>query len=677
MTAMRRLVILILLTVLVSACGPRIGGKPRVLLIGIDGISWDLLQVMIKAGELPNFARLQTAGAWGVLESEAPVPPASIWVSIATGRTAADHHVIAPIGYDAAKKILREPERDSSALWEIATARGIPAGVIGWPGSAPVPAPVRVAIDDLAFYRGLGLAVRPAGPTLAVPEIDDRISPFAKEAPADTILNVRLAAAALEQVPQLAKKYWPRVRVLAVFLDGANSARHYASAAAAWGAPLTEPAFGVLSRQHLRRLDAALGKLLDLADARTLVMVAGDDASFGPTRSPQDVFAHPIHGLAAVSGPGIAAGVRMENPTVLDFVPMALAHLGLPLSRQMAGRPFPEAWAAGPPETGWVEGHDVYFRCPYPAEEPVQNKQVARRLARLAAGAVLDQPPFNARNVYALELLRQGTVQGALAEASRDDQQNPVGQYLIGEARLLLSNPQVALQNFRQAIEILGDDPPAGERLLVALAAEAAARTWLELAEPDAAETELRTARRFAADAPEIGELTVLIRAAQGRMEEAEQAAREMLADHPRNAALWLALGEARRQAGDVEGAREAFEKAVDSVAEPAPEAHRALGLMAVGREDWPAAIRHLTETVRFDPADAYAWFQLAQAYGRTGENDERQAALLACLRADPRTTEAWSAWRLLAEAEGETREAARLLAAARESIADRLLDFE
>lgn len=674
---MRRLILFFMLALLLTGCGPRVGGKPRVLLIGLDGVSWDLLNVMIKAGELPNFARLQENGAWGVLESEAPVPPMSIWATIATGRTAADHHVIGPIVYDAVNKVLLEPERESSAIWEIAAAEGIPAGVIGWPGSAPVPEPVRVAVDDLAYYRGLGLPVRQEGEVLTLPTGETPPSPFAKEAPVGAALNVRLAAAALEQTPVLAKKYWPRVRVLAVFLDGANSARHYAGATAALSGAPAEPEFGVLSRQHLRRLDAAVGQLLDLADAHTLIMVASDDASYAPTRSPDTGFAHPIHGLAAVAGPGIAAGVRMENPTVLDFVPMALVYLGLPLAEQMAGRPFPEAWEDEPPDTGWTASHDTYFRRNYPEEGPLRDKLVAARLARLAAEASPDRPPFTARNVYALELLQEGKVLAALGEAQRDDQRNPVSQYLIGEIRLLQSNLSVALQNFQQAVESLGSDPPPDQRVLAVLASEAAARAYLESSEPEAAEAALQIARRLEADNPIVSELLVTIRTAQGRTAEAEQTALEALAKEPQDAALWLALGEIRQRAGNSEGAAEAFEKAISSAKEPLPAAHRALGLSAVAREDWPTAIRHLSEATRREPADSYAWFQLAQAYGRTGENDEQQAALLACLRADAETTEAWAAWRLLAEADGETREASRLLAAARESIAQRLLDFE
>ena len=44
----------------------------RVLTIGLDGATWDVLGRWIEDGTLPNLARLRNTGAWGTLSSSIP-----------------------------------------------------------------------------------------------------------------------------------------------------------------------------------------------------------------------------------------------------------------------------------------------------------------------------------------------------------------------------------------------------------------------------------------------------------------------------------------------------------------------------------------------------------------------------------------------------------------------------
>ncbi|HZO75438.1 MAG TPA: alkaline phosphatase family protein [Ktedonobacteraceae bacterium] len=72
----------------------------RVLLFGIDGLAFCVLDPMIERGLLPNFARVRNEGAWGILRSTTPpmTPPA--WMSIATGLLPAGHGVYDFWGYE-------------------------------------------------------------------------------------------------------------------------------------------------------------------------------------------------------------------------------------------------------------------------------------------------------------------------------------------------------------------------------------------------------------------------------------------------------------------------------------------------------------------------------------------------------------------------------------------------
>ncbi len=49
-------------------------GNGRLLIIGLDGATWTVLEPWLKDGSLPNLAKLRTNGCWGELRSTFPSP---------------------------------------------------------------------------------------------------------------------------------------------------------------------------------------------------------------------------------------------------------------------------------------------------------------------------------------------------------------------------------------------------------------------------------------------------------------------------------------------------------------------------------------------------------------------------------------------------------------------------
>src|SRR5262249_43256483 len=80
----------------------------RSIVIGLDGASWNVLDILLDGGGLPNLARLREQGSSGVLESCVPFFNTPAWTSLMTGSTPANHGV-----YDAL--VLREDGRLSGA----------------------------------------------------------------------------------------------------------------------------------------------------------------------------------------------------------------------------------------------------------------------------------------------------------------------------------------------------------------------------------------------------------------------------------------------------------------------------------------------------------------------------------------------------------------------------------
>ena len=53
--------------------------SPKVLLIGIDAATWDVLMPLVKQGKVPNIARLMKEGVYGELESIEPMMSPVVW----------------------------------------------------------------------------------------------------------------------------------------------------------------------------------------------------------------------------------------------------------------------------------------------------------------------------------------------------------------------------------------------------------------------------------------------------------------------------------------------------------------------------------------------------------------------------------------------------------------------
>ena len=58
----------------------------KVLVLGLDGATWDLLMPLAREGFLPNLSRLIASGTYGELESSTPPITAPAWASFATGK---------------------------------------------------------------------------------------------------------------------------------------------------------------------------------------------------------------------------------------------------------------------------------------------------------------------------------------------------------------------------------------------------------------------------------------------------------------------------------------------------------------------------------------------------------------------------------------------------------------
>ncbi len=62
----------------------------KIIVIGLDGGSWTLLQPWINEGILPNFRKLMEKGVWGPFMSTFPPGTIPAWPAMLTGRKPED-----------------------------------------------------------------------------------------------------------------------------------------------------------------------------------------------------------------------------------------------------------------------------------------------------------------------------------------------------------------------------------------------------------------------------------------------------------------------------------------------------------------------------------------------------------------------------------------------------------
>ena len=116
----------------------------RVLVIGLDGVTFDLLGPWIEAGELPNLQRLMQQGAWGKLRSTLPPISSSSWSSFVTGVNPGKHGLVDFVypGADSYKvTMVNATSRRTRALWNWLNDAGYKVGLLGIPTTYP-PEPV-------------------------------------------------------------------------------------------------------------------------------------------------------------------------------------------------------------------------------------------------------------------------------------------------------------------------------------------------------------------------------------------------------------------------------------------------------------------------------------------------------------------------------------------------------
>ena len=351
------------------------------VVIGIDGATWDVINPMIEAGELPNFKKLRDDGAWGALTTIGPMVSPVVWTTFVTGRFPRDHGIL-DFTYPyqpGPSRPVQSNQRQVPAIWNVASEAQQKVSVVGYFGSFPAESINGVLISDRA-KQDIDGSMTPEdaldGAKQELQALDDAdvrnqlwerylkwdYKPVKKrdvdpENPyflANKIVDARLdhqiisdeyVARASEFL--LGQQSWDVFISYFRLVDHASHAlwRYYDDSD--WDEstdPLLKEVFADVIPETYRYSDEVLGRLLAKAPENANILVISDHG-FGSATGPYRVAPkmkklltgnHRRDGLFLAHGPAFQKG-RVRDINTLEVMPLMLALSNLPLSDQLPG----------------------------------------------------------------------------------------------------------------------------------------------------------------------------------------------------------------------------------------------------------------------------------------------------------------------------------------------------
>jgi len=366
----------------------------KVFLIGVDGATWDIIDPMIKKGELKNFKRLIDSGVRGNMQTFLPTDSPILWTSISTGKKPEKHGIKSfilvsfagvsqplqdfmqrgmfdKLRYMSFTKLSFEYpintfRRRTSAIWNILSRYGKKVIIVNWFPSYPVEQVNGYMVSDKLLralkYEREGTAPYEYSKYLAYPEslcmeIDKNLGEYYSPGFAKKTFDTDFDEYIYESeniyfniADELLEKA-PDTNFFTVYFRGTDDLEHiywkYIDAEKyPWVTPEERQKYGNEIYDYYRQVDNYIGSILDKADANTTVIVISDHGHepifkfFDNT--PWGAHDTGPDGIFIAAGKNISGAFNIHKPALCDIAPTILYLLGLPAGADMDGRVLTE-----------------------------------------------------------------------------------------------------------------------------------------------------------------------------------------------------------------------------------------------------------------------------------------------------------------------------------------------
>jgi Flp pilus assembly protein TadD len=398
-------------------------GADRVIWLGLDGLDWDHLASLARAGKMPNWSRLSEEGYRARLTAFEPMLSPLLWTTQETGVGPEVHRVLDFQERDPASGILgpvSERSRKIPALWNVLSSRGKKVGVVGFWATHPAEVVSGFFLSNridaatpAEVPRGVGSPTSLDATVRLVVGRDGQVPPedlagyWGGAPPAvasgagydDPVTALARSLGTTRVTQRLARELYDRERpdLLAVYFEGTDSIGHLFGRYAPPKLPCVSDAefaaLGHVAETYFAAVDRILGQWMRRAreDGAALVVTSdhgfrwGDDrpCEASGTQGATAAAWHRSPGVFLAWGRGIAAANATAPVTEFDVAPTLLALLGSPADRRMRGKVVPvlPALAAGVSKD--LYGSISVETVPTEALDPKAASDYAKRLAAL------------------------------------------------------------------------------------------------------------------------------------------------------------------------------------------------------------------------------------------------------------------------------------------------------
>jgi hypothetical protein len=331
--------------------------EKNVVLIGLEGLTFDFILPLISEGKLPNISWLVENGSWGRLQTLAPTDSFILDQSVRTGKFPSKHRRIST---NSGKMFFGNTRLEATPrfiffrqMFRLGLFRTIP--------NDPLPGPMDIGrIVEANGMKALSSSpVEGAFPPAADPRTDRAFGTAFKVDPAgkNRLLDAARSAFAADHAREesaLAEKARVQPRLFHLRLDGLNTVEAFFykySFPELFGSIAQDDInrYGQVIAHYYEYYDQLIGKYLaGLKDNEILVVYS----PFGLEPLPLwKRFAEWIMGNSEISathedtpdgavffyGNGIEKRNSLEDMSVVDIAPTLLYYLGLPVGRDMDG----------------------------------------------------------------------------------------------------------------------------------------------------------------------------------------------------------------------------------------------------------------------------------------------------------------------------------------------------
>ncbi len=408
----------------------------KILLIGWDAADWQVINPLLDTGKMPALEKLVNAGVMGNLATLDPPLSPMLWTSIATGKTADKHGIFGFTQPDPEGKSLQpvlSTSRKVKAVWNILMQEGFKTNIVGWWPSHPAEPVNGVYVSN--FFNKLNTPLN----------TPNNIAPGAvhPERLEETLKELRVhpgeltAAHLMPFVPDAARidqekdrRLYSLAKIIAETATIHNAATfimeneewdfmavyydaidHFGHAFMNFHPPrvkgIPEDLFelykGVVNGGYMFH-DMMLERLLELAGDDTTVILISDHGfhsdelrpKFIPREPAGPAVQHRPYGIIGIKGTGIQQDEPIYGASLLDITPTILHLFGLPIGRDMQGKPLIQALTQ-PRQPEYISSwEEVPGDCGMHSSETVRDPWAEQAaLDQLVALGYIDPPDEN------------------------------------------------------------------------------------------------------------------------------------------------------------------------------------------------------------------------------------------------------------------------------------------